>query len=142
MLGGGHNKDPNAAVLRTTEVIDVKNSISKKGPPLPWKFYEHCAVKMVGQYVIVVGGFFQPSSTLFVDTRNVKNMFEGPVLPGVGRSQQACENIKHRNGSNYVIVTGGCPAGNCNNITGPLDTTDILIVNDYDISRSRWITGK
>ena len=143
MIGGGHDKDPNADVIKTTEIIDMKgDGKSKYGPPLPWAFYEHCAVKMHGQYVIVIGGIFKPTSTLFIDTWNVKNMFEGPPLPGVGRTGHACEHIKHRNGSNYVIVTGGCPAGGCGVQIPPFDTTEILIVNDYEISSSRWVTGK
>ena len=136
MIGGGHNNDPNAAVLKTTEIINL-NGATKYGPPLPWEFYEHCVAMMVAQYVIVVGGFFHPTSTLIVDTYNFESMFEGPQLAGEGRTGHACEHINHSNGSNYVIVAGGYTSNNLN-----LDTTEILIVNDYDVSMSKWITGE
>ena len=136
MIGGGNTENPNSDAPKTTELLDL-NGGSKYGKPLPWKFYEHCAAKMIGQYVIIVGGFFHPTSTLIVDTWNFESMFEGPQLAGVGRTGHTCTHIKHNNGSNYVIVAGGYTLHGLF-----LDTSEILIINDDDVSSSRWITGK
>ena len=140
MIGGGHNNDPNAAVLKTTEIINL-NGATKYGPPLPWEFYEHCVAMMVAQYVIIVGGFFHPTSTLIVDTFNFEAMFEGPQLAGEGRTGHACEHIKHSNGSNYVIVVGGYEQlldGSNNYLMNSL----ILNVNDNEPLHSTWSAGK
>ena len=122
------------------------NGASKYGRPLPWEFYEHCATMMIATYVIIVGSIFKPKSTLIVDTWNFEAMFEGPQLPGMGRKGPACAHIMHSNGSNYVIVTGGAaPKANAKeeeDLFDFLDTTEILIVDDYDVSQSRWIDGK
>ena len=110
---------------------------SKSGRPLPCQFYEHCATMMIATYVIIVGSIFKPKSTLIVDTWNFEAMFEGPQLPGMGRKGPACAHIMHRNGSNYVIVTGGAAlktkAKEEEALVDFRDTTDIHIVVVYDV---------
>ena len=134
MIGGGGT---HPSSLKNTEILDLDGT-SKYGPSLPWKFYGHCAVMMSATYVILVGGTFRPKSTLIVDVFNFEAKFEGPKLLGGGRSGAACAHIVHNNGSNYVIVAGG----DRHTTSEPLDTTEILIVNEYDISQSKWITGR
>ena len=48
-------------------------------------------------------------------------LFSGTPLPNKGRIQHSCAHIKHKNGSNYVIVVGGYDSKN-----DYLKTSDIL----------------
>ena len=119
MTGGFGENDPDSET--TSELVD-KNGVLP-GPRLPWGFTNHCVTKITEFHAIMIGGTDKPRSTLFL-----KTLYEdwllvsevGPDLNGNGRTNHACAQIRHDNGSSYVIAAGGL----INAVV--LDTSEIL----------------
>ena len=86
------------------------------GIDLPWEFRYHCITMLNQSHSIMVGGFYKPTQSLIVNL-DTFNVTKGPDLAGSGRYAHACAHIRHNNGSNFVIATGGA---------GTDDTSEIL----------------
>ena len=132
MTGGensGDNSD-NVSTKDTTILVDLNGFTS--GVNLLWEFYGHCVTTLNTSHSIMVGGVPNPTRSLIFNS-NTFEMTRGPDLAGSGRSYHTCSHIRHDNGSNYVIVSGGTINGEW------LSTSEIL---DADNASSGWTPGK
>ena len=96
-------------------------------------------------HYILIGGEDNPKHTLIISfdpfadlTSNKIFLTIGPELNGNGRYSHSCAQIRHRNGSNYVVVVGGVEGGK-NLPNGLLDTMEIL---DGDDVSNGWSEGE
>ena len=103
---------------------------------LPWKFSYHCIAMMNSNEneVIMIGGKDFPERTLIVNWNGIEPIFtQGPYLwQNGGRAAHSCAQIKHNNGSKYVIAAGGYNEESHY-------TSEILNVDDLT---SGWYPGK
>ena len=102
---------------------------------LPWKFSYHCIAMMNSNEnkVIMIGGKDFPERTLTVNWSNEDIFAQGPDLwQNGGRAAHSCAQIKHNNGSKYVIAAGGYNEESHY-------TSEILNVDDLT---SGWYPGK
>ena len=124
MTGGYSLNEPDSDSETTTEIVDKNGAFP--GPKLPWRFVNHCVAKISEFHALMIGGSYNPRSTLFL-----KILYEGwfdvsqqgPDLDGDGRSNHACAHIRHDNGTSYIIAAGGLIN---NSDSAILDTSEIL----------------
>ena len=125
--------------MTTTEIVnlEMKEIQVHYGPELPWEFKEHCHVKINDSYSMLTGGRDFPLRTLF----GYRDLAEFAVKPGPNmrypRYQHACAHIKHKNGSNYIIVAGGHLPQEAGIEEHADDSTDI-----FDLDKNIWYQGK
>ena len=123
----------------SVEVVNL--TTARPGPPLPWKFSQHCVAKMGSRYkdhVIMIGGSNHPNRTL-IGANSAWSWTHGPNLwQNGGRRAHSCTHIKHNNGSNYVIVAGGHSFQDIHSTSEILNTDDCDL---YDCFRG-WYPGK
>ena len=96
---------------KTSELIDLHQRKAISGPDLPWEFSYGCATRLNTTHAILLGGQDHPTRSLFVDFEHMTvgdtRFTRGPDLAGHGRYHLACAQIKHSNGSNFIIAVGG-----------------------------------
>ena len=123
--------------MTTTELVDLKKETIYGHTDLPWEFTEHCVAKMNTSHFIMTGGRKYPMRTLIAQSHGNSELgltlTRGPNLP-YPRYQHTCTHIRHKNGSNYVIVAGGHFATGDEEHAD--DTTDIL-----DVDKNIWFRG-
>ena len=123
--------------MTTTELVDLKKETIYGHTDLPWEFTEHCVAKMNTSHFIMTGGRKHPMRTLIAQSHGNSELgltlTRGPNLP-YPRYQHACAHIRHKNGSNYVIVAGGHFATGYEENAD--DSTDIL-----DVDKNIWFRG-
>ena len=126
--------------MKETSVEVVNLTTARPGPPLPWKFSQHCVAKMGSRYkdhVIMIGGSNHPNRTL-IGANSAWSWTHGPNLwQNGGRKGHSCTHIKHNNGSSYVIVAGGY--SNVSQSTSEILNTDLC--NEHACPSS-WYPGE
>ena len=127
---------------KTSELIDLHQHKAISGPDLPWEFSYGCATRLNTTHAILLGGSDHPTRSLFVDFEHMTvgdtRFTRGPDLAGHGRYHLACAQIKHSNGSNFIIAVGGKYRDEDSHGVS-LDTTEILNV---DLVSNGWSPGK
>ena len=129
MTGGQSDNDLS---MDTAELMDLNEVV--KRVTLPGRFYGHCVTLLNTSHSIIVGGYFNSTQSLIINSDNFETT-EGPLLAGKGRYYHGCAHISNNNGSTYVIATGGL----IGNTTTRLNTAEIL--NADNISNG-WTPGK
>ena len=134
---GGDNMLGITGASYSTEFIDLNGTTL--GPDLvdanlvdQWRFAFHCISYLNESHSILMGGYYNNTKSLIVNINSFE-MTKGPDLTGNGRHSHACAQIKHVNGSNFVIVVGGFSKSYY------LSSSEVL---DAENPSKGWSTGK
>ena len=94
-----------------------------------------CATNLNTSHAILLGGSDHSTRSLLMNLETLE-MTRGPDLAGHGRYHLACTQIRHSNGSHFVIAVGGKYR---NKDSVSLDTTEII---NADSVSNGWSPGK
>merc|ERR1719350_946850 len=125
-----------SSISQTTETINVDGEVSY-GPDLPTGVRGHAMTKINDTFSLLSGGSTDTDSTsakTWYYNHDTETFTSGPDLMEGRRFHGSALNVDKVTRAKIVVVTGGYKSGNRLVITGYLDSTEMLI-------NEQWQTG-